>query len=173
MTKSKWYKNPEMLIALSALFIGFLTAIISIYSAAIDRQYARAAVWPKLEIFRSFSAHSFSYSVSNRGTGPAIIKYAIVKADTQYIERWSDLDAFSSNVRQSHISTTTMSSGQTIKAIEYSGELASSGIAEVDATLSIELCYCSIYDECWLVDRTNENRPVSQCDATIEHGFEQ
>ena len=53
MVKEKWYKNPEMIIALTALFIGLLTAFISIYSAYTDRAYAKASVWPKIEIFRS------------------------------------------------------------------------------------------------------------------------
>ncbi|UTA48390.1 hypothetical protein L1F30_02315 [Simiduia sp. 21SJ11W-1] len=37
MTNTPWYKNPEMLVALSALFIGLLTAVISIYSRLCSR----------------------------------------------------------------------------------------------------------------------------------------
>jgi hypothetical protein len=76
MVKEKWYKNPEMIIALTALFIGLLTAFISIYSAYTDRAYAKASVWPKIEISRSHNVDSFSYGVANKGTGPALIKYA-------------------------------------------------------------------------------------------------
>ena len=53
MKNTKWYKNPEMIVALSALFIGLVTAFTSIYSAYVDREYARASVWPRLEIFSS------------------------------------------------------------------------------------------------------------------------
>ena len=80
MDSIKWYKSPEMIVALSALIIGLVTAFTSIYSAYVDREYARASVWPRLEIFRSFNGNSsFSYGVSNNGTGPALIKYAKIQ----------------------------------------------------------------------------------------------
>ena len=85
MEKQKWYKNPEMLIALTALFIGLITAFISIYSAYIDRAYAKASVWPKVEVFRSKGKDRFSYGVANRGTGPAIIKYVKVSIGKRYL----------------------------------------------------------------------------------------
>ncbi|MFC3033356.1 hypothetical protein ACFOEE_12585 [Pseudoalteromonas fenneropenaei] len=36
MERRKWFMNPEMLIALTALFVGIVTAGISVYSAHID-----------------------------------------------------------------------------------------------------------------------------------------
>ncbi len=70
------FKNPEMIIAVSALIVSLITAFASIYSAFIDRAYARSSVWPRLEIHRSYSDKdsSFSYMVNNKGTGPAVIK---------------------------------------------------------------------------------------------------
>jgi len=71
-----------MLVAMSVLFISIVTAAVSIYSASTDRKYAKASVWPRLEIFRSFNSDkSFEYAVTNNGTGPAIIKYAKVQCD--------------------------------------------------------------------------------------------
>ena len=84
MDKAPIYRSPEMIIAISALFISIITAVVSIYSAATDRDYAKASVWPRLEIFRSFSSNkSFEYGVTNNGTGPALIKYAKVKYDSK------------------------------------------------------------------------------------------
>ena len=39
--------------------------------------------------------------------------------------------------------------------------------------LQIELCYCSIYDECWLVDRYNEPKPIAQCNIDQNQRFMQ
>lgn len=160
-----------MLVALSALFLGLLTAVISIYSAYVDRQYARASVWPKLEIFRSSSESTFSYGVSNNGTGPAIIKYAKVSLDSKLIKHWGEISEFSNGV-QSHISSITIRSGQAIKPIMYSGELVSE-ILEINKAIDIELCYCSIYEECWVVDRSNNSEPIKQCSVAEEDAFEQ
>ncbi len=39
-----WYKIPEMIVALSALLISIVMTIVAIYSAHIDRSYARASM---------------------------------------------------------------------------------------------------------------------------------
>lgn len=161
MEKTQWYKNPEMLVALSALFIGLLTAVISIYSAYVDREYARASVWPKLEMYRSFSADTFSYGVANKGTGPAIIKYASVSVGSKFIKKWSEIEEFYS-ITQSHIHSTTLLPGQDISPLKYRGDLIPE-ILKLDESLNIELCYCSIYEECWTVERSNETQPVERC----------
>jgi hypothetical protein len=162
MNSIKWYKNPEMIVALSALLIGLVTAFTSIYSAYVDREYARASVWPKLEIFRSYNGNSsFSYSVSNNGTGPALIKYAKVKNGSKYIKTWKEIKAFQ-NIRQSHINNRTLSPQKSITPVSYKGEDAKS-LVKADTLISIELCYCSIYEECWVIDRSNRPKAVETC----------
>ncbi|WP_289116991.1 hypothetical protein [uncultured Idiomarina sp.] len=171
MKKEKWYRNSEMLVALTALFIGLLTAFISIYSAYIDRAYAKASVWPKVEIFRSHSEGRFSYGVSNKGTGPAIIKYAKVKSGSQFLEKWSDLPEFKL-ISQSHLSTITLPSNQTVEPLKYQGDSVSDILA-LDQTVQIELCYCSIYEDCWMVNRSNKTNPVQECVVSSEQAFMQ
>ncbi|WP_157576276.1 hypothetical protein [Pseudoalteromonas sp. SW0106-04] len=169
MEKQKWYKNPEMLIALTALFIGLITAFISIYSAYIDRAYAKASVWPKVEVVRSKGKDRFSYRVANRGTGPAIIKYVKVSIGKRYLQRWSDLPEFDS-INQSHISSITLPAGEILKPLVYKGE-AVENILKIDKRLEIELCYCSIYDDCWVVSRSLQTRPVEQCEVNSKQAF--
>ncbi|MCQ8850475.1 hypothetical protein NQT74_17990 [Alteromonas stellipolaris] len=169
MVKEKWYKNPEMIIALTALFIGLLTAFISIYSAYTDRAYAKASVWPKIEISRSHNVDSFSYGVANKGTGPALIKYAKVYSGTKFLKKWSELPEFK-NISQSHLNNTTLPSGHSITPLKYKGESVSDILA-IDNNIEIELCYCSIYEDCWVVDRTNITQPVNSCSVRTEHAF--
>jgi hypothetical protein len=161
MDSIKWYKSPEMIVALSALLIGLVTAFTSIYSAYVDREYARASVWPRLEIFRSFNGNSFSYGVSNNGTGPALIKYAKVKDGSKYIKTWKEIKPFQ-NIRQSHIGNRTLSPQSSITPVSYKGENAKA-LVEADGSISIELCYCSIYEECWVIDRSNRPTAVEAC----------
>ena len=161
MEKEKWYRNPEMLVAMTALFIGLITAVISVYSAYIDRTYAKASIWPKLEIFRSFGSDSFQYGVSNKGIGPAIIRSVKVNQGSKYIKRWSEIPEFT-GIIQYHISRTTLLSGETISPLSYQGDLVTDILA-LDDELGIELCYCSVYDDCWIVDRSNETIEVRNC----------
>lgn len=161
MNSIKWYKNPEMIVALSALLIGLVTAFTSIYSAYVDREYARASVWPRLELFRSVSDNSFSYSVSNNGNGPALIKYAKVKDGANYVKMWKEIELFQ-NITQSHIGNRTLSPQSTITPLLYEGD-NTKAILKADDSISIELCYCSIYEECWVVNRSSRPTAVESC----------
>ncbi|MGX5173271.1 hypothetical protein ACUR5C_04480 [Aliikangiella sp. IMCC44653] len=169
MNDTRWYKNPEMIVALSALLIGLVTAFTSIYSAFIDREYARASVWPRLEIFRSYSGDSFSYGVTNNGTGPALIKYAKIKSELKPISRWSDIDAFK-NIRQSHLGNRTLPAQQNITPLSYRGEDIKAFLA-ADKNVTIELCYCSIYQECWVINRNNRPQAVGKCTIKDDEKF--
>lgn len=171
MNSTKWYKNPEMIVALSALLIGLVTAFTSIYSAYVDREYARASVWPRLELYRSFSDNSFSYGVNNNGTGPALIKYARVKYGTKYIKVWKEIELFQ-NVTQSHIGNRTLPPQSTITPLLYKGDNTKS-ILKADNSIVIELCYCSIYEECWVVDRSSRPTAVESCSIDEKQIFSQ
>mgnify|MGYP001240988150 CR=1 FL=1 len=171
MDDKKWYKNPDMIVALSALLIGLVTAFTSIYSAYVDREYAKASVWPRLEIFRSFSGNAFSYGVTNSGTGPALIEYAKVRYKSKPIKSWGDIESFR-NIRQSHISSRTLSPNKTVTPVSYKGDDVNE-LAKADSAIDIELCYCSIYEECWVINRDNRPEAVDVCLIDEEDSFAQ
>lgn len=168
MEDVKWYKKPEMLIAFSALFISLVTAVVGVYSAYVDREYARASVWPRLVMY--YEMHSTdSYSVSNRGTGPAIIKYAKIKEGNKAIKFWREVSNFPNAFNQSHIGGMTLPSNETIKMV---GAKDSKTFRASTQPLSIELCYCSIYDECWIIVRGgNEPNQVNNCEINEQERF--
>lgn len=166
------FKSPEMIIAISALIVSLITAFASIYSAFIDRAYARSSVWPRVEIHRTYNNNDepyFSYIVNNKGTGPAVIKYAKLSYENKPVKSWpSYLEMRSGRTighTQSHIGSKVLSAGESIKPMETRDKEVAALLADKDG-LHIELCYCSIYDECWLADRMNEPILVAQC--TIE-----
>lgn len=170
------FKNPEMIIAGSALIVSLITAFASIYSAFIDRAYARSSVWPRVEIHRSYdgSGAYFSYGVNNKGTGPAVIKYAKLTYNNKVLKNWPEyLQVRSGRVVshvQSHIGSKVLSAGESIKPMETRDKEVATMLAEEDG-LQIELCYCSIYDECWLADRINNPTPVAQCTIDDKQRF--
>ena len=58
--------------ALIATLVGFLALCVSSYTAYMQRQQVRAAVWPILE----FDSNNgpIQFTLANKGVGPAIIK---------------------------------------------------------------------------------------------------
>ena len=70
--------------AIVATFVGLLALCVSGYTAYMQRQQVRAAVWPILEFDSSNGLIRFT--LANKGVGPAIVKHVIVKVDDQPVK---------------------------------------------------------------------------------------
>jgi hypothetical protein len=75
--------------AIIATFVGFLALCVSGYTAYMQRQQVRAAVWPILQ-FDSSNAPDIHFTLANKGVGPAIIRNVIVKVDDQPVRNWRE-----------------------------------------------------------------------------------
>ena len=178
MSQPAWYRNPEMIIALSALVVSLFTVFVGAYSAWVDRAYARAAVWPRLEMGQSYAPGRFGYFVSNRGTGPALIKTVRMTVNGQPMRDWSAvltaMGAGDRHYMQSQISRRTLSAGQDIQAFQTEDEAMIRLLTDASSpTTEVTLCYCSIYDQCWSVDQANRPVEVGRCDLPDEEQFVQ
>ena len=76
--------------AVIATFVGFLALCVSGYTAYMQRQQVRAAVWPILE-YQTSNAPDIHFTVANKGVGPAIIKNVIVRVDDQPMKNWAEV----------------------------------------------------------------------------------
>jgi hypothetical protein len=75
--------------AIIATFVGLCALCVSGYTAYVQRQQVRAAVWPILE-FGSSNAPDIHFSLANKGVGPAIIRHVIVNVDGQPVRNWKE-----------------------------------------------------------------------------------
>ncbi|PYJ39228.1 MAG: hypothetical protein DME84_02460 [Verrucomicrobia bacterium] len=75
--------------AVIATLIGLLAVSVSAYTAYMQRQQVRAAVWPILE-FESGNG-PIHFTLANKGVGPAIVKHVIVKVDDQPVRNWAEV----------------------------------------------------------------------------------
>ena len=73
-----------------ATFIALLAVCVAGYTAYMQRQQVRAAVWPILE-FDSSNGPDIHFTLANKGVGPAIIRHVIVKVDGQPVKNWNEL----------------------------------------------------------------------------------
>src|SRR5437660_7763400 len=73
--------------AVIATLVGFLALCVSGYTAYMQRQQVRAAVWPILEFYSS-NAPDIHFTLANKGVGPAIIRHVMVKVDGQPVKTW-------------------------------------------------------------------------------------
>lgn len=179
--KHKWYTQPEMIVGLSALLVSFVAVAVSLYSASIDRAYARASVWPELRITRSDIDFAnpdipyFSIALRNSGTGPARIKFAKVTYKGVPYKTWDEL-LKAADVPVHRFIQSTMTT-VTIPAMEYYNTVVAkhpemvSAFRTIDKDIDISVCFCSIYDECWLEQRRESLQPVEQCEIDEKERF--
>jgi hypothetical protein len=147
-----------------ATIVGFLALCVSGYTAYMQRQQVRAAVWPILE-FDSSNAPDIHFTLANKGVGPAIIRNVVVRVDGQPMRNWGEVFAKLLGPGEHHASESDMS-GRVLSAGESMNVLtpvdANEHPVAYDRTnplwmklnkdrgrVTVEICYCSTLGECW------------------------
>lgn len=177
--KSSFFGQPEMIVAVSAIVLSLCGLFIALYEASIARRAERASVWPHVEVAASVRGHRVEIFVRNTGVGPARIRAANVSHQGTVLTDWAELmrtlqvDVGSITRSHSLIGGRVLgvdSESETIFAVDVRADSSDPSptrrLAEplLDGSVDVTLCYCSVYDECWIVrlqDIMNRSR-VSQ-----------
>lgn len=172
----------DRILSVTAIIAAIAAVVVAVYEARIMRDYQQISVWPSLQIFSSsdYARPAFFYEIVNRGLGPAIVEDMHLFLDGEEQPDWQSLLAdlsegeidFISIVEAGSASLSTIPAGTTILpgdnirpmvifSEEYRSkvEIMFANMQRVD----IELCYCSVYGECWrttLVDNQSYRVPV-------------
>jgi hypothetical protein len=177
--------------AVIATLVGFLALCVSGYTAYIQRQQVRGAVWPILQ-FGSGNG-PIRFILANKGVGPAIIKNVIMKVDDQPVKDWAEVlekilgpgyhPGESSDMRSLVFSAgestnvfTPHDDARNPVAFDRSNPLW----AKLDtgrSRVTVEICYCSTLDECWMLHSggtiPNTTTPIRQCPSPSAITFQQ
>jgi len=149
--------------AVIATLVGFCALCVSAYTAYVQRQQVRAAVWPILE-FDSSNAPEIHFTLANKGVGPAIIRQVIVKVDGQPVRNWmevvekilgpgylaseSDMNGYVFAAGESRTVFTPRDPGNNPLNFDKSNPVWVKMNKE-RLRIRAEICYCSTLGECW------------------------
>lgn len=160
--------------------VGVFVALVALYAAlteseAVRRQTA-AAVWPYVQLtindFVSEDEAEFELVMTNAGVGPTRIRDMRVTFGGQPMTSWAQvmasIDASDVRFRQIAANRRVLRPGESVAIFGVREVAAVEALrtAVSDPSNSIEYCYCSIFESCWLADsRTPEAMPapVAQC----------
>lgn len=169
MKDKPWYKEGEMIVAICALFISVISLGTMVYETSLQRETQKATVWPQLDISYEKMNGAFAVVVTNSGVGPAIVQSYKVKHNGEYQKDWNTLfkkinkgQDVNGSVH-SYVLSRTISANQVVKNI-YLSPSEESRLISANANLNIEICYCSILQDCWI--RTNDqftSKSVESC----------
>jgi hypothetical protein len=146
-----------------ATIVGFLALCVSGYTAYMQRQQVRAAVWPILEF--DTSNGPIQFTLANKGVGPAIIKHVIVKVDGEPVRNWNEvlekiLGPGKHPGEESDMSGHVFSAGESMNVFTPHGPDGNPLTFDKSNPLwlqmnkdrnrvTVEICYCSTLGECW------------------------
>ena len=177
--------------AIIATLVGFLALCVSGYTAYMQRQQVRAAVWPILE-FDSSNGPDIHFTVANKGVGPAIIRHVIVKVDGQPMKDWNNvLDKFGvpgpHHFSESDITGHVFAPNESMDVFTPRDE-AENVLNDKSKPLwvelnkdrgrvSVEICYSSTLGDCWILRAgglaPGTTMPTSQCPGPSAITFRQ
>jgi len=146
-----------------ATLVGLCALGVSAYTAYVQRQQVRAAVWPILE-FDSGNG-PIHFTLANKGVGPAIIRHVILKVDGQPAKNWKEALEKILGPGE-HLGSESDMSGRVFAAGEsrtvFTPHDAENNPLNFDKSnplwvkmnkerlrVSVEICYCSTLGECW------------------------
>jgi len=136
---------------------------VSGYTAYVQRQQVRAAVWPILE-FDSSNTPDIHFTLANKGVGPAIIRHVIVMVDGQPVRNWRE--AVERILGPGYLASESDMSFHVFAAGEsrtvFTPRDPENNPLNFDKSnplwvkmnkerlrVSVEICYCSTLGECW------------------------
>jgi hypothetical protein len=150
--------------AIIATFIALLAVCVAGYTAYMQRQQVRAAVWPILE-FDSSNAPDIHFTLANKGVGPAIIRNVIVKVDDQPVKNWREameklLGPGEHLFSESDMSGRVVAAGESMTVFTPRDQENNPILYDRSNPLYVqmtkdrlrvtaEICYCSTLGDCW------------------------
>ncbi len=180
--------------------VGFLVGLIALYAALNEadavRKQQQASVWPHLDIAVSnnniIDNEFTTIAVANKGIGPARIRSVEVRLDDAPVSSWWALlgavgegDGDAILISNADISGKVLSAGDEVELMrldkaaipvtggeprDYSEVLAGLRSAIAGGRVRMNICYCSVFDDCWVFDtkRYGDTEAVDACAAQPE-----
>ncbi len=177
--------------AIIATLVGFCALCVSGYTAYMQRQQVRGAVWPILQF--GSSNGPIQFTLANKGVGPAIIKNVIVKVDDQPVKDWAEvfqkiLGPGYHPGEESDMGGRVFAAGESTNVFTPHDQAqnpipfdkANPLWAKLNtgrSRVTVEICYCSTLGECWTLRSggmaQNTTTPTRHCPSSSAITFQQ
>ncbi len=178
--------SAEMVVALGATFVSLCALTVSIIETNImyeqssimyeqrieERTYQRASVWPNLAFMPSRDNNLHSISLVNNGVGPAIIKSFNISVDGTVFGSWEQaiISMYGSTnvLKQSYgiVDGSVYPAGKSTVLMTVNSKDFFSHASE----LKVSVCYCSVYEDCWIQNGLGIGSKVEQCSKVSNTG---
>jgi hypothetical protein len=191
MPEEKARRGASRYDAIIATLVGFCALCVSGYTAYMQRQQVRGAVWPILQF--DSSNGPIQFALANKGVGPAIIKHVVVRVDDQPVKNWAEvlekiLGPGYHPGQESDMSGRVFAAGESTNVFTpHDGaqnpipfDKSNPLWAKLNAgrsRVTVEICYCSTLGECWTLrgggTTPSMTTPTRECPTPSAITFQQ
>jgi hypothetical protein len=155
--------------------VGLLALFVSAYTVYLQRQQLKVQAWPRLTIEADSQPGSGSEEIHstlllrNRGVAPAEIRtmrLAFAGTDLPSWKEWSEAVARELGIEGFEFSRTGAPIGTVIGVGQDVPLLVTSSrrtvaVMEADRETTISVCYCSMLEDCWVLDVANDEQTTT------------
>jgi hypothetical protein len=173
--------------SVSALVVSFAALSIGAIQTRLMQSQARASVWPYVSIGYSINDEGeklgFIWQIDNDGVGPARIESVTVSLDGKPMRSWKEVlhvlfgdAAVPSTINEINGKVLPPNTNRetTIEALRIATLDQAKVLYAARNRMRMAICYCSVYDECWIANRMEHKvQPVDRCETAGTLQFEQ
>jgi hypothetical protein len=166
-------RDADFWIALSALVVSALAMLSSLLQVSLLRSQERALVWPHVSARPSYSAQGFRFVAKNKGLGPALVRNVTLKVDGKPVENWQGVigvmlgdnaKAYGwDKVQVNELADTILDASESVNLFGIGWDPTTSAAFQSGNRISVEICYCSVLDDCWISQTGLDHMRVSRC----------
>lgn len=178
----------------SALAFSMLALATSIYQTGLMQsqtelmqKQSRASVWPYLSLGENSTnkrgEEAFTWRIDNNGVGPARIESVVVSVDGKPYTTWAkayhalspDLPFHGAQSSANGVVLPpSLNRETTIEMFKPSDAALARATIDGKDRFGIQVCYCSVYDECWVAKLSERHpRAVQRCESAGAVEFEE
>jgi hypothetical protein len=155
----------------SAIIVAVCSLAITLYEARITRAHQQVSVWPRVVETVSDSGRLYIRNVENDGLGPALIRSYQVRVDGVVRHEWDDVvtTLLESPARHNGQFSlfrrgSVLLPGAHLQLLTIGPDTVSHRLIAAEHRVLTTVCYCSLYDQCWLARSDNPDpRPATRC----------
>ncbi len=167
----------DKMVSISAMITAMMAVIIAVVELRTNRKFQRLSVEPYLELFNNLSEDGYERVLVNSGLGPARIKTVDVRIGSKTISSWKEAVEILTGDIDTRVAFGSLWYGRQVRA-EETMELVHLTEKETAITffqnvskMNMEICYCSIYDDCWLKEDEKIPEPIDKCSTAGRKSF--
>ncbi|MFL6257921.1 MAG: hypothetical protein ACJ74T_23170 [Pyrinomonadaceae bacterium] len=173
----------DRIMAVSAIVVALASLVVAVYEARTNREYQKVSVWPYVTQSNALvPGEPYTRNLANLGVGPALVKSFQVSVDGKPQRDWAEVSRALTGQPNPDLVYFSVHSGsvllpdKNVTLVKIPPGAAAQRFWEQAQTprLSIRVCYCSLYDDCWLSDpRADEPTPLANCRPDPDKEFAQ